>query len=209
MLCKFHELRFVNPHLRCKDIGKYFAGSFTTLHSRGLYIVENVVFLAHFYIIRHIISTITISSQISQFSRPEQGERSFCRRNGAVPRGAGVAVAPVCVASRIQSTGSPHTALFSSWPRSESSPSHGRCTVSLTLCYRDLPYLPLSHISLIRVIFFSSSLREPCPGCVAPYGYHNLMPLSTDANLFSVSVASNEALLLLLFGVSFFNVIPP
>lgn len=32
------------------------------------------------------------------------------------------------------------------------------------------------------------SLLEPCSGCVAPYGYHNLMQLSSDANRFTVSV---------------------
>uniref|UniRef100_A0A2M4AMG0 Integrin beta n=1 Tax=Anopheles triannulatus TaxID=58253 RepID=A0A2M4AMG0_9DIPT len=32
------------------------------------------------------------------------------------------------------------------------------------------------------------NLLEPCSGCVAPYGYHNLMQLSSDANRFTVSV---------------------
>lgn len=31
------------------------------------------------------------------------------------------------------------------------------------------------------------SLKEPCPGCAAPYGYHNVMRLSTDTRQFSVS----------------------
>lgn len=31
------------------------------------------------------------------------------------------------------------------------------------------------------------NLREPCPQCAAPYGYHNLMPLSMDTNRFTVS----------------------
>lgn len=31
------------------------------------------------------------------------------------------------------------------------------------------------------------SLHEPCPSCEAPYGYHNVMRLSTDTHLFAVS----------------------
>ena len=31
-------------------------------------------------------------------------------------------------------------------------------------------------------------MKEPCPGCAAPYGYKNAMPLSTDTYLFSVSL---------------------
>jgi hypothetical protein len=33
----------------------------------------------------------------------------------------------------------------------------------------------------------SKSLKEPCPGCEAPYGYTNVMRLSTDTSRFSVS----------------------
>lgn len=32
-----------------------------------------------------------------------------------------------------------------------------------------------------------NSLREPCPSCAAPYGYHNVMALSTNTHLFAVS----------------------
>lgn len=35
--------------------------------------------------------------------------------------------------------------------------------------------------------FPTKSLIEPCPGCEAPYGYHNVMSLSTDTRRFSVS----------------------
>lgn len=32
-----------------------------------------------------------------------------------------------------------------------------------------------------------NSLHEPCPGCEAPYGYRNVMALSTNTHLFAVS----------------------
>ena len=34
-----------------------------------------------------------------------------------------------------------------------------------------------------------SRLEEPCDGCAAPYGYHNIMPLTTDVQYFAVSLA--------------------
>ena len=38
------------------------------------------------------------------------------------------------------------------------------------------------YLSLVR-------LEEPCDGCAAPYGYHNIMPLTTDVQYFAVSQA--------------------
>lgn len=35
---------------------------------------------------------------------------------------------------------------------------------------------------------FCSSLAEPCPHCAAPYGFQNVMRLSSDTGRFSVSV---------------------
>lgn len=35
---------------------------------------------------------------------------------------------------------------------------------------------------------FCSSLAEPCPRCAAPYGFQNVMTLSSDTGRFSVSV---------------------
>lgn len=37
------------------------------------------------------------------------------------------------------------------------------------------------------------SLREPCAGCAAPYGYRNVMPLSTDTYRFAVSFDRQKA----------------
>lgn len=42
------------------------------------------------------------------------------------------------------------------------------------------------------VIFLYSSLKEPCAGCAAPYGYHNVMELSTDTHRFAVSSSKKK-----------------
>lgn len=43
-------------------------------------------------------------------------------------------------------------------------------------------------ITTMFPMFFTHSLREPCPQCAAPYGYYNLMPLSVDTHRFTVSL---------------------
>jgi len=40
-------------------------------------------------------------------------------------------------------------------------------------------------------VFSLLSLEQPCTGCAAPYGYHNVMSLSQDTSRFAVS-SQNE-----------------
>lgn len=42
--------------------------------------------------------------------------------------------------------------------------------------------------SCAYTVCFKSRLKEPCPGCEAPYGFLNRMSLSEDVDSFSVSV---------------------
>lgn len=42
-------------------------------------------------------------------------------------------------------------------------------------------------------MFVLRSLKEPCNGCEAPYGYQNVMSLSTDTDRFAVSDKSDGA----------------
>ena len=42
-------------------------------------------------------------------------------------------------------------------------------------------------------------LEEPCDGCAAPYGYHNIMPLTTDVQYFAVSLKKIPRCFIVLF----------
>jgi hypothetical protein len=42
-------------------------------------------------------------------------------------------------------------------------------------------------VNSCSIIVVVNSLKEPCPGCAAPYGFHNVMALSTNTYRFAVS----------------------